>query len=223
MTNTNVKRLVETAILIAIGTILSLFKIVNYPWGGGITLFAMLPVILIAFRYGMKWGFFSSLVFALLQLSLAFLDNSFAMPSIWALLAMLFIDYIVAYTALGLGGLFRKKVKSAMLALVLGVIVAVFARYFAHFVSGAIFFGEWAEWFFGDAESGFSMEIGGQILSTFSGTGLAIVYSAILNGLTMLGEMAITIVGAVVVVKIPVIGKRMNIQDKSVDTVSTAH
>lgn len=205
-----VRCLCESAILIAIGTILSMIKIINYPWGGGVTICAMLPIILIGYRWGVKWGFFSSFVFGVLQLSLAFIDNDFGIPSLWALIAMLLIDYILAYTMLGFGGIFRNKFKSPAGALVLGTVLAVFMRYFMHFVSGAIFFGEWASWFFGDTTSGFSMEIGGWVLGHFSGVGLSMLYSATLNGITMLCEMAITVVAAVIVAKIPVIGKKMN-------------
>lgn len=209
MNKINTRRMVESAILIAVATILSMFKIVSYPFGGGITLFAMLPIILISYRYGMKWGFFSAFVAAVLQLALAFTGSVTPMPTIWAMLAMLFIDYIVAYTALGFGGLFRNKIKNVTLALVLGVIVAIFARYLAHFFSGIIFYGEYAEWYFGP-DSGFNLGTGEFFMSRFSGNGLIVIYSAVCNGILMLGELAITIVGAIVISRIPILSGKMS-------------
>lgn len=209
MTSSNTRKLVESAILIAIATILSMIKIIDFPWGGGITIFAMLPIILISYRYGMKWGFFSAFVFGVLQLAIGLATNAFGL-TFGSLILMLFLDYIVAYTALGLGGLFRNKLKSAVLALTLGVIVAVFVRYVSHMISGVIFFGSYAEWFFGDESSGFSMTAGKFFLDNFSGMGLSIIYSVVLNGMTMLCEMAITVVGAVVIGKIPQLNNRFD-------------
>ena len=48
------RRLTDTAILIALGTVLSLFKI-DLPFGGGVTICSMLPLVIISFRYGWKW------------------------------------------------------------------------------------------------------------------------------------------------------------------------
>ena len=49
-------RLTESAIMIAAATILSMFKLVELPYGGSITLASMLPIVIIAYRYGTAWG-----------------------------------------------------------------------------------------------------------------------------------------------------------------------
>ena len=54
-------RLTESAVMIALATILSLFKLVDLPYGGSITLASMLPVLLIAYRYGTAWGLLTGL------------------------------------------------------------------------------------------------------------------------------------------------------------------
>ena len=61
------RRLVECAVLIAIGTVLSLFEF-SGPWalGGGITVCSMLPLVLICHRHGTKWGISSALVYGVL-------------------------------------------------------------------------------------------------------------------------------------------------------------
>ena len=106
---------------------------------------------------------------------------------------------MVAYTALGFGGIFR-KMKSKTAALVLGTVLALSLRYLAHIVSGYIFFGAWAEWFF--TQEGF-YSIGANIVSTFSGQGLALVYSIFYNGLYMIPEIVITSIAAVAVSRLP--------------------
>ena len=121
--------------------------------------------------------------------------------AVWMALASCLLDYIVAYGVLCLGGLFRKNNKPSV-ALCLGSIVAVGARYIVHIISGAIIFGSWAEWFFTDAMGG---EFGAQVLSQYSGAGLSIFYSIIYNGLYMIPEIIITAIGAYFIGKIPAI------------------
>jgi thiamine transporter len=118
--------------------------------------------------------------------------------------AIVIIDYLIAYSLLGLGGVFRNKIKNKSLALALGVVLALSLRYAAHIVSGYIFYGAWAEWFF--SQEGF-YSIGGWILNNFSGKWLSLIYSVFYNGLYMIPEIIITTVAAIGVAKIPNIKK----------------
>ena len=45
-------RLVESAVMLGLATALSLVKIYQMPLGGSVTLCSMLPVMLIAYKYG---------------------------------------------------------------------------------------------------------------------------------------------------------------------------
>ena len=117
----------------------------------------------------------------------------------WKAVLVLFIDYVVAYTVLGFGGVFRKKFEIKK-ALVLGSIFAIALIYIAHIISGAIFFGAWAEWFF--TQEGFYVW-GEKILEIFSGNTLALVYSIIYNGTYMIPEIIITAIAAALIVRIP--------------------
>ncbi len=65
-----VRKMTECAMLIALGTILSYFIIFSLPMGGTITAFSQVPLILIGYRHGWKWGAFSGVVFGLLQMVL---------------------------------------------------------------------------------------------------------------------------------------------------------
>lgn len=135
--NSNVKRLCVSAIMIALATVLSLIKVYTLPLGGSITLLSMVPIAFLSVSYGMGWGFFSAFVYSLIQM---FLDLS-AIAS-WGLTPAIFVgcilfDYILAYTALGISGIFRKKSAGGV---VLGVCIALFLRFVSHFLSGIILF-----------------------------------------------------------------------------------
>ncbi len=209
------RRMVESGILIAMAMVLALVSKVlpfHLPFGGSITLVSMLPIVLLSYRYGVKWGLFSSFIYSLLQIIISFDDvKAFFVPQDYKMTAsigIIFLDYIAAYTALGIGGIFRNRFKKASSALVMGSVAALMLRYIIHIISGTIFFGAWAEWFF--TQEGF-YKIGQTILDTFSGNSLALVYSIFYNGLYMVPEIVITAVAAGVVGAVPVIGRKMDI------------
>jgi thiamine transporter len=211
------QRLTTSAVMLALAMVLAmvcaLIPFLNLPFGGGFTVASMLPIVIISYMYGMKWGFFSAAIYSVIQVVMdlylgkgstliaLFMPNSEDYMGIGAAIAILIIDYLVAYTLLGFGGAFR-KMKNKTLALTLGVVLALSLRYLAHIVSGYIFYGAWAEWFF--TQDNF-YAIGGWILDTFSGEGLAIIYSIFYNGLYMIPEIVITAVAAVIVSRLPVI------------------
>lgn len=195
----NTQRLTETAILIALGTILSEIKVITVPFGGGITICAMVPLILLSYRWGLRWGFFSSFVFGVFQMLLGIAKHSFGFD-LWIVILDILLEYILAYTLLALGGVFRNKCKSPVAALSLGGALAVFARYFVHFVAGFLFWGSYAVWFFTD---GAGVSIGDLIMGSFQGAGLSLVYSGIFNGSLMLGEMILTVVALAIIGKVP--------------------
>ncbi len=113
----------------------------------------MVPVLLISFRRGPKVGVFTGTVFGLAQMML---DGWLYNP------AGMFLDYPLAFGALGLAGIFKK-------APLVGVVVSLTSRFISHFLSGVIFFGMYAP-------EGMS----------------PILYSAIYNGSYMLPELAIS-------------------------------
>jgi len=174
----------------------------------------MLPIVVVSYMYGVKWGLFTSGVYAVIQIVMdlmmgkgsvilaLFLPSSEDYMGVVAAILILFIDYVIAYTVLGLGGVFRKRVKSKPLSLVLGSVVALSLRYLAHIVSGYIFYGAWAECFFSEPENAW---IGEKVLSVFSGNGLALVYSICYNGIYMIPEIIVTAILAVVVSRVPTV------------------
>ena len=132
--------LVEAAMMVAIGTVLSIFKLIDLPYGGGVTIAAMLPVIIISYRHGLGWGLLTGLVFGIIQQLLG-LDNLGYVTGWISVIAVILLDYVVAYMATGLGGVFRKSMKQPY-ALLFGAIVVGVVRFVFHTIAGATV---WAE------------------------------------------------------------------------------
>ncbi len=127
-------RLTESAIMLAFATVLSMIKVVQMPHGGSVTAAAMLPLILVAYRYGTAWGLFTGFAASVLQMFLGLNNLSYA-TSAAAGVAIVMLDYIVAYTATGLGGIFRRYVNQPT-ALGIGALVVCALRYACHVWSG---------------------------------------------------------------------------------------
>ena len=135
MKQTKTKTLVECAILIAIATVLSLFKLLDLPYGGSITLGSMVPMILLSYRHGLGWGLGSGLAYGVIQQLLGL--NTLSWVTTWqSILAVILLDYVVAFAVTGLGGVFRKGVKNQAAALTLGGLLACVLRYICHVISG---------------------------------------------------------------------------------------
>ncbi len=129
------RRLVESAIMVAIGTVLSVLRILHLPYGGSVTIACMLPVIIISFRHGIRWGLVTGFAFGVLQQLLGLHNLSYV--TTWqSIVAVIVLDYLVAYMVLGLGGTFR-KLSSQPRALFLGALLVCVLRYLCHVISGA--------------------------------------------------------------------------------------
>lgn len=180
--------LVLAGIMIAMGTVLGFVKPFELPYGGAITLCSMLPVMFFSYRCGLKWGLSAGLVFSVLQLLFG-LD---ALKGISAMMVVgsIFLDYILAFTVLGLAGMFRGKIKNDAVAFTLGSFVSMMLRYFCSFLSG------WVLW----ASFNETADMQGFIATFFpalgnlSGTALAVVYSLVYNGSYMIPEIILTCV-----------------------------
>ncbi len=135
MEQSKTKKLVECALLVAIATVLSVFKLVELPYGGSVTMASMLPILLIAYRHGAGWGVSSGLVYAVVQ-CLFGLKNVFYFTDWVSVVAVILLDYILAFVVIGLGGVWRRVVRTQALALSLGALTVCCLRYACHVVSG---------------------------------------------------------------------------------------
>ena len=119
----SVRCLAEAAVLVALAQVLSFVKLMELPNGGSLTP-AMFPLILFAVRWGLKPGLLASFAFGLLQL---IFDGAYA----WGWQSML-LDYLVAFTPLGLAGLFKGK----KWGIFVGTVLGCFCRFVVHYISG---------------------------------------------------------------------------------------
>ena len=205
------RRLTESAMLLAVAIVLELLSkmfIPEMPFGGQVTLVSMLPIVLISYRHGVKWGLVSAFTYALLEMAIgtktvmaAFQPGYFGDGVLIVnALIMCFLDYVVAFTVLGLGGIFRNKIQNSGVALMTGSLVALGARYVAHIASGYILFAGYAEWFF--TQEGFP-SWGANLVSTLSPELLGFVYSVVYNGMYMIPEMILTAAVSLLLARVP--------------------
>ena len=136
---TDSKFLVESAMMIAIATVLSMIKIIDMPYGGSVTIASMLPIVIISYRYGIGKGLLVGLAYGVVQQLLG-LENFSVVPNptVVKYLAVVCIDYLLAFSVLGLGGIFRGKLNSQQTELVLGALLVGILRYVCHCIAGSI-------------------------------------------------------------------------------------
>lgn len=126
------KEIVMIAMFSAISFILYMIQFIRYPQGGGITLFSMLPTMLLAILYGKEAGLTGGLIFGLLKL----LNGAYVVHP-----AQFLLDYILSNMALGLAGEFVREKKSDMFK---GCLFASSLSVLISIISGVVYFGQYA-------------------------------------------------------------------------------
>lgn len=169
------RRIVESALMIALAVVLNEFCVFHLPFGGSVTLFSQLPIIILSYRYGVKWGLFSGFTMSVFQFIFG-LKNLSYVTGISGVLILILADYLIAYTCLGLGGMFRKSIKNQGVSLAAGGAVVSVIRYLCHVVSGMTIWGGYAP----------------------EGTPVW-KYSLTYNATYMLPELIITVIGALLI------------------------
>ncbi|WP_020061393.1 energy-coupled thiamine transporter ThiT [Bacillus sp. 123MFChir2] len=169
MRNTNLQAMIEAAILAAFALVIDILPLSIKLQPGGSISFAMIPIFIIAYRWGFKVSFLSGLVWGLLQIVAG--DASIFTP------VQAFIEYFIAFSFIGFAGLFHEPIQQsiangqktkAITYIIIATFIGSLARYFWHFIAGFIFFGQYAP--------------KGQS---------AVLYSFIFNGVTMIGSFVL--------------------------------
>lgn len=124
----------EIAILLALATVLSVFKLYQLPYGGAFTLASMFPLILISYRHGALVGVASGFIYGLLQqlMSLSYIQGM----TLFSALMVILLDYALAFAVIGLSGIFKKTCKNRVNAFVTGSMVTCILRYICHVIAG---------------------------------------------------------------------------------------
>ncbi|SFG67392.1 thiamine transporter [Lachnospiraceae bacterium C7] len=179
----NTRQIAFSSVALAIAFVASMIKLFHLPMGGSVTLFSMFFVTLIGYWYGLGAGITAAAAYGLLQLV--------ADPYIISVPQML-TDYILAYGALGLSGLF----KNSKYGLIKGYITAILGRYFFAVLSGVIFFGSYSSLLNMKNSLGYSLIYNGAYI--FSEAGITLILLVVpnfnksfRNGLSSVTQLAV--------------------------------
>lgn len=135
-----------TVLLMIFSYGLSYLEIFKWPFGTFITLASFAPLLVIVYKYGVKWGLFIGMFYGLLKgCSDLFLFGGAHGLSPTHLAIILIIDYIVAFGLLGFAGLFRDSINSDILGNLLGGAFAMILNWGAHFVARFLVYGQQAK------------------------------------------------------------------------------
>ena len=146
MKKTKIKMLTESAIMLALAFALSSAKLFEMPLGGSVTVASMLPIMLIAFKYGNAWGLGTAFLYSVTQ-ALQALAAGNVFPyceGIDTLLICVVFDYIFPFTILGLAGMFYGHFKNTNVDFIVGASFVVFLRFCSHFITGVYIWDQWA-------------------------------------------------------------------------------
>lgn len=169
-----IQMLAESAIMLALSVALNELTPIQFPFGGSVTFFSQLPILVIGYRYGIKQGLLTGFTMGVIEMLFG-LKNFSYVTGIKGYLILVLADYIVAFSVLGLGAMFKKTIKNQALSLASAGAVVSALRFVCHFISGVTIWGGYAEdqpvW----------------------------LYSLTYNGGYMLPELILTVVGALAV------------------------
>ena len=128
------RMLVTGALCLATAFILSYIRVIDLPQGGSVTVLSLMPLIIFSYIYGAVPGLIVCFAYSLLQI----MQGTYVVHWMQFLL-----DYPLAFTLIGLSGLFRKNIY-------LSTMTGYLLRYICHVLSGIVFFAQYA------AEANFS-------------------------------------------------------------------
>ena len=133
------RQLTESAIMIALAAVLSMISIGRLPNGGSITAASMVPIIIIALRAKPSWAILTSITYACVQMLMGFYPPP--VQSIGWFIAVILLDYVIAYGVLGCAGLIAKPFRNRRTGAMVATAAVLLARFACHFLSGIIVWG----------------------------------------------------------------------------------
>ncbi len=208
-TSQRIHILCESAIMVALAVVLSIasklllepFLAPLFPFGGSVTLFSMLPICIVSIKHGIGWGLGSAFCFSWFQILQGGVFAWGLTPVM--LIGSLLLDYILAFTVLGLAGIFKKKGVWGMIA---GIALVCVLRFLIHFLAGIILWANFAEF----------VAFGQEWINR------PVLYSLVYNGGYMLPETVLTVVGAILIFRFPTVRKILKIKEDEAENVENA-
>lgn len=195
MKQTKLRTLVECALMVALAIVLGMIVIYEGPFGGSVTLFSMVPLLLISFRHGMKWGLGCCFVYSVVNVFLG-IKNLTYIPTPAGVIATIFLDYIIAFTVIGIAGMTRNikitknDTANSLMNTFSGSLAALIIRFICHLVSGAVI------WY--SLTQGWYAEDPTHIVHQYGPW----MYSLVYNATFMVPEIALTLVATPVLVRL---------------------
>lgn len=162
--SSSTRAVVEAGLAVALAVILRQIPGIQMPFGGEITWATMVPLLIVALRHGPRVGITAGVVFGLTR----FLQDPADFKVHWV---QILLDYFIAFGALGLAGFFPRRPS-------LGVTVGILGRFISHFISGVVFWSQWAP----------------DSIKQWAGAWTPAVYSFLYNGAYMGPELIINLV-----------------------------
>lgn len=122
------RMLMYISMMLALTILLHQTRLYQLPQGGSITLGAMMPLMLVTYRYGAPVGMLAGFIFGMINIVL----NPFILHPIQVL-----FDYPLPYMAAGLAAVFPKN-------FIASTILVFAGKFLCHFISGVVFFASYA-------------------------------------------------------------------------------
>ena len=174
--------MVEGAMMVALATVLSMIKIFQMPFGGSVKLLSMMPLILMSFRHGSKWGALTAFVYSLIHMFMGMEDVMYCQTLI-SRIGCILLDYIIAYTVLGCADAVGKPFKNRTVGVIVGASAVCLIRFVCSWLSGILIWGSYQSYYDWAA----NMPVW--------------LYSLIYNGNYMLPDIALNVIGTVFMIK----------------------
>ena len=139
------RALVESALLVAVATVLSLFAVFKLTNGGSVTIGSMIPIVLISLKYPLNWSLTAAFAYSLLQMVFGFYAPPVENLLYYSL--MILLDYVLAFSVLCLAGPVYRRLRAkwpVRYRLMAATIICFIMRFICHYFAGIIIWGAYA-------------------------------------------------------------------------------
>ena len=198
MKKQEINSMIETGIFVGIAIVLDFIfgSIYSLPYGGSIGV-AMLPIFIIASRRGLKYGLIAGILYGLIQTIIKVYFLNFL---------QYFLDYIVAFSVLGLGAFIPKTLSKASRFVWL-IIIGSLLRWVAASLAGVAY---WAAYIPGEMQWVDSI-FRTNIVGSLNENALIFFGSFIYNSLYMIPSLILCVLVGILIHKRGILQYNLNV------------